>query len=124
MRKAPESARKIRGGMYSDKTYGNNGVFIFPHYKVIDYEIRCIISDGEGWEHVSVTVSHKDKDPSRSPTWEEMCYVKQMFWHDEECVIQYHPAKTEYVNCHPFCLHLWKPVNKEIPIPNKLMVGL
>lgn len=31
-------------------------------------------------------------------------------------------SKSEYVNCHPFVLHLWRPIKEVIPIPNKLMV--
>lgn len=51
-----------------------------------------------------------------------MCYIKSLFWDDEEVVIQYHPKKSEYVNLHPYCLHLWKPIGIEIPTPPKEMV--
>ena len=47
-----------------------------------------VFSWGGGWEHVSV--SYKN----RVPTWDEMCKVKDMFWNDEECVVQYHPPKS------------------------------
>lgn len=30
---------------------------------------------------------------------------------------QLHPAKSEYVNIHPYCLHLWRPLEREIPMP-------
>jgi hypothetical protein len=80
-----------------------------------------IISSGTndefGWEHVSVTCEH------RTPNWFEMCWVKDLFWKDEETVVQYHPAKSEYVNCHPFCLHLWRPNNVLMPTPPSLLVG-
>ena len=62
--------------------------------------------DGD-WEHVSV-VPRKKK---RTPTWEEMCAIKDMFFHEEEEVIQIHPRKSEYVNVHPYCLHMWRPVD-------------
>jgi len=39
-------------------------------------------------------------------------------------VMQIHPRKSEYVNCHPYVLHLWRPINQVIPTPNPLMVGL
>jgi hypothetical protein len=110
--------------MNTDKSYGNNGVFVFPHYKVDNYEIRCQISDGEGWEHVSVTIAEKGKSAKRCPTWAEMCWVKDQFWNPDEVVIQYHPAKEEYVSQHPFCLHLWKPIGIDLPTPNPLMVGV
>lgn len=71
-----------------------------------------------GWEHVSVSL------PSRCPTWEEMCYLKNLFWNDDECVVQYHPRKSEYVNNHPHCLHLWRPLNEKLPEPPAMLVGL
>jgi hypothetical protein len=37
-----------------------------------------------------------------------MCFVKGLFWDDEDVAIQFHPAKSEYVNFHPFALHLWR----------------
>lgn len=38
-----------------------------------------------------------------------MCYVKDMFFEEDECVVQYYPSKKDYVNIHPYVLHLWKP---------------
>ena len=79
-----------------------------------------IISSGtadNGWEHVSVSTQY------RSPTWDEMHYVKRLFWRDDEVVMQLHPTKAEYVNCHPFCLHMWRPLRATIPIPPSELVG-
>ena len=100
--------------MGSDSSFGNNGAFdvILKHKQ----KVSVIGSDGGGWEHVSV--SRKD----RTPTWEEMCQVKDIFRDEEDCVVQYHPAKTEHVNNHPHCLHLWREIGKEFPMPLKLMV--
>ena len=73
-----------------------------------------------GWEHVSVSpCSQKRKT---CPTWEEMCAIKNMFFENDEAVVQYHPPKSDYVNNHPYCLHLWRPTNQEIPRPPKLFV--
>lgn len=120
MKKAPE---KFRNGRYSDYSYGNNGVFVIPHYRIVDYNFYCIISSEEGWEHVSISVKRKtDHHPNRCPTWEEMCFVKGMFWSDDEVVMQLHPAKDNYVNFHPFVLHLWKPIEVPIPTPPKIFV--
>ena len=119
----PEYYRLTKGLLASSWKQGNNGVFILPHYRIAGYEIRCMVSDGEGWEHVSVTVAPVGKDASRNPTWDEMCHVKAQFWSEEECVIEYHPPKSEYVSCHPFCLHLWKPIDKIIPLPDPEFVG-
>lgn len=94
---------------------GNNGMFICKIAR--GQELRVIASDGEGWEHVSV--SRKD----RCPTWDEMCQIKALFWDEEDCVIQYHPPKSDYVSNHPYCLHLWRPIGIDMPRPPSLMVG-
>ena len=70
------------------------------------------------WEHVSVSAQ------GRCPTWEEMHWVKSLFFEPEECVIQFHPPASVYVNNHPFCLHLWKPVGFVIPLPPTECVGI
>jgi hypothetical protein len=67
---------------------------------------------GEPWDHVSVSKI------DNIPTWNEMAYVKGMFFGDDECVIQFHPPASQYVNIHPNVLHLWKPLNGTIPMPN------
>jgi len=79
-------------------------------------ELDVIASNGDGWDHVSVSTCRG------CPRWEEMCYIKNKFFNESECVIQYHPAKENYVNNHPYCLHMWKPQNIEIPVPPKYMV--
>jgi hypothetical protein len=72
---------------------------------------------GGGWDHVSVSL------PDRCPTWDEMCRVKEAFFLPEECVMELHPQRSQYVNCHPFCLHLWRPQAKKIPMPPREFVG-
>ena len=42
---------------------------------------------------------------------------------DDEVVMQLHPAKKDYINNHPCCLHLWKPEKEEIPLPPLFMIG-
>jgi len=81
-------------------------------------EIAIIASWGMGWEHVSVSLRR------RCPTWDEMCTIKDIFWREDECVIQYHPPKSEYVNNHPFCLHLWKKIGHEFELPPGILVGI
>ena len=70
-------------------------------------EIECSFVAGwneRGWEHVSVELQAR-----RLPTWEEMCEIKDIFWNDEEEVVQIHPKKSQYVNMAE-ALHLWRPV--------------
>ena len=77
------------------------------------HDIALVIADNgmqnRDWEHVSVSL------PNRCLTWDEMCKIKDMFFEDEEAVFQIHPPKSEYVDFHEYCLHLWKP--KGVPFP-------
>ena len=103
------------GGSYYDKDSGKYLNFIFSYQM--------------GWEHLSVSM------PSRTPTWDMMCRMKDIFWNEDETCIEYHPAKSQYVNMHKHCLHIWRPVlnddficdpeSKEtlIPIPPHYLVG-
>lgn len=43
-----------------------------------------------------------------TPNWDDMCIIKDIFWDEEDEVLQIHPAKSEYVNIKSNCLHLWK----------------
>ena len=119
----PEASRwtNAPNGYDSDSSCGNNGVFRLPSPEP-GWTLEMICSDGLGWEHVSVHARRGDKP--RTPTWKEMCAVKDACWDDEDVVIQYHPAKSEYVNNHPHVLHLWRPTQQSIPIPDSLLVGL
>lgn len=123
MFKVPEKHRVKKGKYGSDSSIGNNGLFQFssqyPGSQGVVY-FNCIVSDGEDWEHVSVTCRNK----GRCPTWEEMCFIKDTFWDKDDWVIQYHPEESEYVSYHDTCLHLWKPINQKIPTPPRYMVGL
>ena len=119
MFKVPKEYRLKTGSLGSDESYGNNGVFIIPLTNI--KQIRCIASDGEGWEHVSVSVSIKET--IRIPKWEEMSFIKRLFWDDEDCVIQFHPPQSEYVNCHPDVLHLWRECGVNYKTPNISLIG-
>lgn len=92
---------------------GGWGYVYFPGSRKAAF---VVFSWGGGWDHVSVSFQR------RCPTWEEMCIVKDIFFRDDECVVQYHPAKKDYVNMHPYCLHLWRPQNEKIPMPPKILV--
>lgn len=105
---------------------GNNGIFVIPHPTEPKIKLFCIISDGTDprspvpWEHVSVRAISKNangKKYERVPNWAEMCFVKETFWGEGECVVQFHPVKENYVNIHPCVLHLWKWKGGEFPTP-------
>jgi hypothetical protein len=100
--------------------YGDRfGIFEVP-YKggVILY---CVVTDGDQnyhglgpeyeWEHVSVSTRN------RTPNWYEMAFIKDVFWSEDETVMQLHVPKSDHRNLHPHVLHLWRPRNAEIPRP-------
>ncbi len=84
--------------------------------KICGQKLRVIASNGFGWDHVSV--SHK----KRCPTWHEMNRIKEIFFDEDDVVIQFHPPKKDYVNVHPFCLHLWRSHTDPIQLPPKILV--
>lgn len=107
------------GHRFENKYGDSYGIFMIP-FKTA--ELKVIVSAGDldpnyPWEHVSVSL------PNRCPNWPEMCHVKNIFWGEDETVVQYHPKKSEYVDCHPYCLHMWRPVNGEILLPPSIMVA-
>ena len=80
-------------------------------------QARVVWSIGGGWDHVSVSWTN------RTPTWEEMAKVKRLFFYPEEVCVEYHPAESEYVSYHPFCLHIWRYQQPGMPMPPAWMVG-
>ena len=95
----------------------HNGLFKISKNGII---YKVIASDGLEWDHISVTLMRgSHKAIKRTPTWEEMSWLKDLFFKPQELVIQYHPPKDDNVNCHNWCLHLWRPHNHTIPMPPK-----
>lgn len=89
----------------------NYGYFVIPRSTGLLRIISSGSDNGTGWEHVSVSLAN------RCPTWDEMKYVKELFWRDDETVIQFHPKKSKYINQFPYVLHLWKKENEEYGLP-------
>ena len=117
--------RKGAGNLNSTDTDGMNGCFVIPFMEENgkQHRLGCVASDGLGWEHVSVTDQTSPRSHLICPSWEMMCRVKRAFWDDEETVIEYHVPMSEWINTHPGCLHLWKPIGVELPRPPGLLVG-
>lgn len=79
--------------------------------------LRVIASTSGGWDHVSVSL------PARTPTWEEMEFIKRLFFRENETAMQLHVPPAEHINHHPHCLHLWRPQTLAIPRPPKEMIA-
>ena len=70
--------------------------------------------DEGGLEHVSVSPKRK----AIVPSWRDMCKVKDIFFEEEETVVQIHPAKSQYIrgigigkDRRENILHLWRPTD-------------
>lgn len=107
---------KYRHLYYSCAKHGNNGFFLIPAPKG-NQNLKVIASDGMGWDHVSVSL------PNRCPNWPEMCLVKDLFFELNETVVQFHPSIEEYINCHPYCLHLWRSQTDIHDLPPSELIG-
>lgn len=113
-----EAGRIIHGPFASNRSMGPFGAFFIqgPCGARLKIVASGAMPESEMWEHVSVSTER------RCPNWIEMCFIKDLFWDEEETVVQFHPPKSEYVNVHQFCLHLWKPPFPVI-LPPSILVG-
>lgn len=96
---------------------GNNGAYMIPIHSCGSI-VMVVSSDGLGWDHVSVSLKN------RCPKWEEMCFIKDLFFDPEETIVQFHPKRSEYMDNHPYCLHLWRKQDQEHELPPSFMVGI
>ena len=115
--KFPEQFRITEQSIYGPHKAGDPwGIFLIPAAKARKRKLFIIATDGENtaWEHVSISLPDFH---DLCASWDEMCLVKDLFWDDTQCIIQFHPAKSEYVNFHPGVLHLWRCRNGVFPMP-------
>ena len=116
-----ETGRVRTGPQRSDPSFGPYGKFIVAGpcgARLMIVASGADFADSAGFEHVSVSTER------RCPNWIEMCFVKDLFWDNEELVVQFHPPRSRYVNNHPFCLHLWRDVEERVRLPPSELVGL
>lgn len=113
-----ECCRVKQGVAASTHENGNDGCFLLPGLRRARGEKReelIVFSEvGRGWEHVSVSVLRKP----RHPTWEEMYYVRDMFWPRDEPVLQFYTTKSDSLS-----LHLWRAMDQELRLPDPLLPG-
>lgn len=76
--------------------------------RVIESERQERLADGRLWHHVSC--SHQ----GHLPSFNELKLMKRCFVGDERTALQVFPPAVQYVNDHPFVLHLWTCVSEEV----------
>lgn len=86
------------------------GMFWIPS-PVDSSPMRILASQGEGWDHVSV--SRKN----RLPNWKEMDHIYRMFFKEDEVAIHFHVPEKQKVNFMPTCLHLWRCQSETPKLP-------
>lgn len=108
----------IRCTVSERSVYGANGGAAQGMFTVRRNEVvlTVIASTGGGWDHVSVSTA------GRAPTWDEMEYVKRLFFKDNETAMQLHVRPSDHIKLHPHCLHLWRPQDERVPLPPKAFV--
>lgn len=123
-----ENCRKRIAGRWSSEYGDKGGYFIVPYpynpnlkKQRNDVTLSVLVGSGDGWDHISIHVE-LNGEKKRCPTWEEMSFIKDLFFEDNEWTVQYHPAKSNHINLHPYVLHIWKPIDKELPVPPEWMV--
>ncbi len=89
-------------------------------------KLLVIATTLHGWEHVSVSVfsDHGRRDYYRCVTWEELDFIKNFFWPQDETVMQLHVPPAQAFGDPRACLHLWRPVEGGIPVPPPPVVEL
>lgn len=70
--------------------------------------------DGRDWYHVSM--SHTD----RLPSYDEMQLVRVCFIGEAHTALQIFPPKSQYVDHHHYCLHLYVCLTNDI-VPDGLL---
>jgi len=111
-----EEAR-IREGDFASSPGDRFGAFKFMGPCGMDLVVLADDGQDTRWEHVSVS-------GRRIPNWSEMCFIKDLFWDPEACVVQYHPPMSRHVNNMPTCLHLWRHRDVGFPQPPDDLVGI
>lgn len=92
----------------------NGGCFLLDCHGI---QLAVMASSGGGWDHISVST------PQRCPTWLEMEHARKLFAKPHEVWMQFGVPTKDHINCHPYCLHWWRPLHREVRLPPSEFVG-
>jgi hypothetical protein len=99
----PPAWRQVHRGMDGAKYMREDGLAVIMSGSVAE--------DGKRWLHVSL--SRRD----RLPNWGDIKHVRDVFLGPEKTAYQIIAPKSEWVNIHRYCLHLWHCVDGD-PLPD------
>jgi len=107
----PEYLEKYRKKLFGQLGDSSNGCLdIRPR------GMHVIFSSGGGWEHISA------KRRNRTPSYADLDRLKREFWPPDAVVMQLHVSASDHINDHDHVLHLWRPIDGEIPLPPLIFV--
>lgn len=67
--------------------------------------------DGRRWLHLSISRR------SRVPSWEDLTGARDDLLPADRYAYQVLPPRDRWVSIHPYCLHLWVPLDGGPPLP-------
>ncbi len=123
-RSRPPGQRDQR--MPTDDSFGMTGLWqVFCPIRNSTLQVMCGggaalaelgIPEEQWWEHLSISVMRE----RRCPTWEEMDFIKDLWFDHHETVVQFHVPKSKHINDHPYVLHLWRKYDGSFDQPDFL----
>ena len=93
-----------------------HGTFVIPFN---DKDCFVVASNKFGWEHVSMHMEGDNGYIKRTPNNEEMQFLRNLFFYENDIVVEFHPKKEDYINNHGYVLHLWGYNSFNIKLPDK-----
>jgi len=114
MRSHFASAETFRVNKFSCEGDGY-GLFFIPSGS--ESPLRVLLSDGCGWDHVSIM------HPDRPPTNQEVAAVRVMFWEREEIVVEYHDPLVFIPETPVTIRHLWCPQGCQLLRPPAMVAS-
>lgn len=101
---------------------GHDGAQYLRYFSVSAHTVRHSIifsgedkSDGKRWLHLSIATY--PPGTGNIPSYHLLCEMKDLFIGPNRDAYMVFPRKSEHVNIHPECLHLWAPVGHK-PLPD------
>lgn len=88
------------------------GIFWWVRSHLLVFVSPWNAADGTLWLHASV--SRRD----RCPTYDELTEVRGHLFRPSDTVLHVWPPADEHFSFHPYCLHLWTPMDGSRPIPD------
>ena len=110
----PELLRRVDGAWKGPEAdpRAPSGILWWAHGNMLVMASPWNAADKSLWLHVSV--SRRD----RCPSYDELTEVRDRLFRTTDTVLHVWPPRDEHYSHHPYCLHLWTPMDGSRPIPD------